>query len=270
MLVDTHAHLNNERYNVSIKEIVENAYNNDVEKIVSVGCHFNEIERSLEISSKFQNVYTTVGLYPHDTVNDKYLEFDIDSKITLLENYAKNPKVVAIGECGLDFSTPNSKYEIENDKNTQLELFEKQILLAKKLDKPLVIHSREALNETLDILSKHYNRDKLNGVWHCFCYGTEILEKIIDLGFMISVGGLITFSSMKDLKYAVKNMDLSFLLLETDSPFLVPAQVRNLGVSVNEPQFTKTIAEYIAKKRNIDFKELAYITTDNANRLFRL
>lgn len=269
MLIDTHTHLLSKLYSKTTEEIIEDAYKSDVEKIVNIGCNFVEIENALQIASTFNNVYATAGLYPHEKKYDKYLEFDLDAKIQLLEEYAKHPKVVAIGECGLDYSEPDPTKETKISQKDQIDLFIKQIELAKSLQKPIIIHSRAALDDTLEILNNYYCGDYLNGVWHCFCYDIETYEKIKNLGFMISVGGLLTYSSLKDLKNVVKKMELDNLLLETDAPYLVPSQAKNKGININEPQYIKIIAEYIAKLRGEEYDLIANQTTANAVKLFK-
>ena len=270
MLIDTHTHLLSKKYIKTTEEIIEDAFNNDVTKIINIGCNFIEIENALNIARNFSNVYATAGLYPHLKKFDKYLEFSLDEKIQLLEEYAKNPKVVAIGECGLDYSEPNPEIEEKVNKEDQIELFVKQIELAKTINKPIIIHSRDALDDTLEILNNYFCGDNLNGVWHCFSYDMQIFEKVKNLGFMISVGGLVTYSSLKDLKNVVKNMPLESLLLETDAPYLIPSQAKNQGLNINEPQYIKIIAEYIAKIRNEDYFEIEAQTTNNAERLFQI
>ncbi|MCA9749443.1 MAG: TatD family hydrolase, partial [Romboutsia sp.] len=160
--------------------------------------------------------------------------------------------------------------ETANTKQFQMDLFINQIELAKKLKLPIIIHSRDALDDTLEILNNYFCGDNLNGVWHCFCYDMITFEKIKNLGFMISVGGLVTYSNLKDLKHVVKNMDLDYLLLETDAPYLTPSQVKNAGIDINEPMYVKTIAEYIAKLRNVDYSIIEEATTRNAKKLFKL
>ncbi len=247
-LIDTHSHIYYEQYKNDLPAVIESANNDNVKKIICVGTDIETSYESIKIANKYDQVYCTVGCHPHETskMNDNY--------IAELEEMCKNPKVVAIGETGLDYYYSHSLPEI------QKKCFKEQIELSKDLDMPVVIHNRESDEDLIDILNKYRPR----GVIHCFSGDINLAKKIIKLGMMLSFTGIVTFKN-STLDEVIKDIDCDNIMLETDSPYLTPHPVRGKR---NEPKHVKLIAEKIAGIKNISIEKLTEITTKNAFKLF--
>ena len=244
MIVDTHCHLFQEYYD-DLENVINKMENNII--IVS-GTNLETNQETVNICNKYDNVYGTIGFHP--TELDNFKEEDLSF---IIENI-DNPKIIGIGEIGLDY------YWRNDNKDQQKRIFEKQLKLAKKYNKTVVIHSREALEDTYKILNKDsYNN--LKGVLHCYSYDLESAKKFIKMGYMLGIGGIITFKKADLLREVVKNIDLNYLLLETDSPFLTP---RPYLKSRNEPINDKLIAKKVAELKNIEIEKVYAITTKNA------
>ena len=271
MLIDVHAHLNNEKYEDTLK-IIERAKENGVGKIITATCDDKANYEVIEISNKFDNVFFTLGIHPQT-----YFQYTKD-----LENYIisqkNNPKFVAVGEIGLDFHEMESELEyikkeygktisLDEFRKGQIEVFEKQICLADKLNKPIVIHSRDATKETLEMLKKHKAEIQNGCLIHCFSGSEETAGEYFKLGFYISVGGVITFKNAKNLPDVIRKFGIKNVMLETDCPYLAPEPFRG---TVNEPKNVKIVAEKLAQILNIPFSEVEKTTTENAKRLFKL
>lgn len=246
---DTHAHIFNEYYN-NFNKVIEDAKNNSVYKIINAATNFNNIEEVLETSKKYPNIYACIGLHPEDLVKD----------YTKLEKYIvdnlNNKKLVAIGEIGLDY------YYTKENKNEQIELFEYQLSLAEKYGLPVVVHSREATLDTINSLKKF----KVEGVIHCFSGSLETANILINMGFYIGVGGVMTFKNSK-IDTIIKEIPLDRIILETDSPYLTPEPFRKYS---NEPKYIKTIAEYLASLKNISLEEVSRVTEKNVRDLYNI
>lgn len=253
-MIDAHAHLQDEKYE-NIEEVINKAKIEGVDKIVCASSDVETSKKALELACTYNNVYATIGIHPHDADN-----YNDGAMQTLIE-LAKNKKVVAIGEIGLDYHYMFSSKE--NQKNAFIE----QIKLANQLRLPIVVHSRDATGDTIEILKN--NLDKLkNGVCiHCFNMSLEILKEITKHGFYISIGGIVTFKNASNIIDIVRECDITKLMLETDSPYLTPVPFRS---KVNEPKYVKLVAEKIAEIRGISLDKLIKITTDNAKRFFNL
>ena len=248
-MIDTHCHLYDDKLYPKLDEIILNAKKANVEKMICIGDNLNTSLKSLEIAEKYNNIYATVGIHPHESkdVSEKYL-----SKI---EHYSNHQKVVAIGEIGLDY------YYNFSDSKIQKAVFLEQLKLAKKLNLPSVIHCRDAYEDLLEIIiESEHNK----GVIHCFSGDLEFANKIINLGYYISFTGMITF--VKELEDVIKNISLNHILIETDSPYLAPVPYRG---KINEPAYVEKVAEKIAEIKNLSAKEVIDITTNNANVLFK-
>lgn len=267
MFIDSHAHLASPQFANNIEEIISNARQNKVEKIITIGCTIAEAKASIKIAEKYAEVYATAGIYPNDTKNDTEANWPLDKKIEEIEQLASHEKVVAIGECGLDFSETHSA-EINRGPTEQFERFEKQIALAEKLNKPFIIHSREATADTLRIL-KSYGKP-LNAVWHCFSESLETAEEALKLGLMLSFTGNITYKKNTELKDLVRQIPIDKIMIETDSPYLTPHKARSVKVKVNEPQYVRMIAEEIALIKGISIEEVAERTTQNTSKFYSL
>ena len=241
MYIDTHCHVLSEYYN-NIEVIVKKCIENNVTKIIVSGCDMKSNKEVLELVNKYDIIYGTLGFHP--TELDDFLIENINNK-----------KIVGIGEIGLDYHYENT------DKEKQRRIFNKQLEIAEKFNRPVVIHSRDAIQETYDMLSK-YN---LKGSIHCFSGSLEMAKLFIRLGYKIGVGGIITFKNAKNIIKVIENIDLSYILLETDSPYLSPEPYRG---SKNDPSNIPIIAEKLASLKNVSIAEVARVTTSSAEEEF--
>jgi len=254
MLIDTHAHIDMDNYRDNLDEILENAKDNDVEKIIIPAVEPKTFQGIIDIIEKYDNVYGSVGIHPSDAKEYK------DELYPLMLNLAKHPKVVAIGEIGLDY------YWDKTFNDLQKEVFGKQINLAKEVNKPVIVHNREAHKDTFDILRKT-NAKELGVIMHCFSGSPEFALECVQEGFYIALGGVVTFKNAKKMKEVAKLVPLGHLLLETDSPYLAPEPYRG---KENQPAYVKYVAQEIANLRGISFEEVARQTTTNALRVFKI
>jgi len=252
-LIDTHAHLDFDDFNQDREEVFNRAHKIGVEKIVNIGADLEGSRRAVELAENQDDVYASVGIHPHeaDTVNEESL-----AEIKAL---AASSKVKAVGECGLDFYYDNSPRKI------QKEAFRKQLDLALELELPVVVHSREAAAETLEILDQTADfADNL--IFHCYAYGPDEIEAIIKRDYYVAFGGLITFKSAQPIRDALKKMPLDRILLETDAPYLTPAPHRGKR---NEPAYLEHIVKKAAEIKGISAEEMGEITTENAERIYK-
>ena len=244
MYIDTHCHVFSEYYD-NIDEIINKCKNNGVSKIVISGCDIETNKEVLELVNKYDIIYGTIGFHPTELNDFREDYFDF------LEKNIMNKKIVGIGEIGLDYH-----YE-DTDKNKQINVFTRQLEIAEKYNKPIVVHSRDSIQDTYNILSNY----KLKGSIHCFSGSVEMAKLFTKLGYKLGVGGIITYKNAKNIKEVVKNIDLSYILLETDSPYLSPEPYRG---TKNDPSNIPFIAEAIADIKNVSKIDVARITTDNA------
>ena len=251
MYIDTHSHLFDSAFDNDREEVINECLNQNVKKLIVVGFDKETNKLALELSSKYDFLFPTVGLHP--TELDDYS----DDFFVYLENLIKERKVVGIGECGLDYYWDDSKKEL------QKEVFKKQIELSLKYDKPLIIHSRDAIGDTLEVL-KSVNKP-LKGVMHGYSGSLEMAREFVKLGLKIGIGGVLTFKNAKAIKEVVKELDLSNFVLETDCPYLTPTPYRGKR---NAPYYIPLIAAEMASIKDIDIKEVEDATTKNANELF--
>ncbi|RAK06648.1 TatD DNase family protein [Halanaerobium saccharolyticum] len=251
-LIDTHAHLDFDDYNRDREEVFKRAREIGVEKIVNIGADLEGSRRAVELAEKYDDIYAAVGIHPHeaDSVNQKSL-----AEIIKL---AASSRVKAIGECGLDFYYDNSP------RQTQKEAFKKQLDLALELKLPVVVHSREAIAETLKIIDQTADFAE-NLIFHCYAYGPEEIEEIIKRDYYVAFGGLITFKNAQPIRDALKKMPLNRILLETDAPYLTPAPNRGKR---NEPAYLEHIVKKAAEVKGIRAEEMGKITTENAERIY--
>ena len=247
-LIDTHAHIYYEDYANDLPGVINRAKKNNVNKIICVGTDIKTSQESLNISKLYDNIYCTVAIHPHEA------KIARNCYISDLNRMAKNAKVVAIGESGLDYYYNHSSPAI------QKKIFIDQIALSKDLDLPIVVHNRESDNDMIDILQKH----KPTGVVHCFSGDSILAKKLIDIGFYISFTGIITFKN-STLSSIIKEIDMDRIMLETDSPYLTP--VPNRG-KLNEPSNVKIIAQKIAEIKELELEFVISKTTENALKLF--
>lgn len=250
MYIDSHCHLSKEYYD-SIDEIVNKAKDNNVNKLIISGCDKNGIIEGLDIINKYENIYMTIGFHPSEA------NITTAEDLIWLENLIKeNDKIIAVGEIGLDY------YWVKDNKEQQRDLFRKQLSIATRLNLPVVIHSREATQETYDIL-KEYD---LIGIIHCYSGSLEMAKEYIKLGYKIGIGGVVTFKNT-NLVEVVKEIDLKDITLETDSPYLAPTPYRG---KQNSPEYIPIIAQKIAEIKGIPKEEVGKITTNNIKELFNI
>ena len=250
MYIDTHCHVFSEYYD-DIEEIVRKCKENNVTKIIVSGCDMKSNMEVLELANKYDIIYGTIGFHPTelDAFKEEYFNFLIDN--------INNSKIVGIGEIGLDYH-----YD-DTDKEVQRMVFNRQLEIAEKFNKPVVVHSRDSIGETYNILSK-YN---LKGSIHCFSGSLEMAKLFIKLGYKLGVGGIITFKNAKNAEEIVQMVPLEKALIETDSPYLAPEPKRGTR---NDSRNVKLIAQKIADFKGITIEEVAKTTYKNAMKIFNI
>lgn len=248
MMIDTHCHLFKEDYD-NLEEVIDRMQDNIM--IVSGTNDLTNLE-VIELVNKYPNIYGVIGIHPEEVNNVTEESFKI------IEDNINNPKIVGIGEIGLDY------YWTKETKEKQIELFIKQIELANKYNKTIVIHSRESIKDTYDILEKYL---KTKAVMHCYSSSLEMAKKFINLGIKLGIGGVLTFKNSKTLKEVVENISIDDILLETDSPYLTPEPYRGKR---NEPYNIIYVAEKISELKNMGLEEVLEITSSNAMEQFNL
>lgn len=252
-LIDTHSHIDMEDFDNDLDEVILNARNAGVEKIVLPSVDKNSFEKVMEISNKYKDVYCALGIHPSEAHNAK--EEDFEEIIKLINT----SKVIAIGECGLDYYWDKTYIE------EQKKVFLRQIEIARKYKLPLLVHDREAHKDTFDLLTQNI-KDEIPIVMHCFSGSLEFARECIKKGMYTALGGVVTFKNAKKAHEIAKEIPLEYLLLETDAPYLTPVPYRGKR---NEPAYVKFVAEEIAKIRGISFEEVAETTTANARKIFK-
>ncbi len=275
-LFDNHAHYNDEKFNEDRDEIIKKIYKSGVTKFMCAGYSLESSKKALEIAENYDFIYTTAGISPNDipgNIQDDDLEGKseqeiqelftksiqiVDNELQEIENLAKNKKVVAIGEIGLDY------YWNKNNKEIQKQVFIKQIELANKLNMPIVIHTREAIMDTMDIL-KNVKPTIKPGVFHCCPLNVELVKEALKLGFYISFAGPVTFKNSKNAREIVEMVPFDKILIETDSPYLAPEPVRGTR---NDSRNVRYIAEKIAEFKNVDVEYVANASYKNAVKVF--
>ncbi|OGC51680.1 hypothetical protein A2982_03340 [candidate division WWE3 bacterium RIFCSPLOWO2_01_FULL_39_13] len=267
MLIDTHAHLADPKLESNLAEIIKDAENSGVQKIISVGCSVSEAKKSIKISMRYPNVYATAGLYPFDPIKEQNIP--ISKRLDDIYNMSAHPKVKAIGECGLDFSTP-APWEAPRDTFSQEELFRLQIEIARKRNLPVSIHSRRASASTIRILKDEIKKSPFKAVWHCFSEKWETAEPALKIGLMFSFTGIITYHNAKGVLETVRKVPLKNIMLETDSPLLVPQTAKDKEIKINEPKYARITAQKIAQIKEISELEVEKITSKNAMEFFGL
>ena len=246
MLIDTHCHLSCDDYN-NLDDII-----NEFDGIMfASGCDLKTNKEVIELVNKYDNVYGTLGIHPEEIENFK------ESDLKFIEDNLNNKKIVGIGEIGLDY------YWVKDNKEQQKELFIKQLDIAKKYNKAVIVHSREAIQDTYDIIKK-YN---LKGSIHCFNSSLEMAREFIKIGYKIGVGGVLTFKNSKKLQEIVKDIDLKYILLETDSPYLTPEPYRG---QKNKPSNVYYVALKIAELKNLSIETIINQTEQNALKEFSI
>ncbi len=249
-LIDTHTHINYLE-KITEEESIKNATENGVEKIIVPATSPKDIDEVYELTQKYENVYGMLGVHPEDAVNWE------DSLSDKIKEYSSNPKIIAIGEIGLDYYWDKKHIEEQKD------IFIKQVKLANELNLPISVHDRDAHKDTFDILKEYNKTSKV--VLHCFSGSVEFSRECLKEGWYIALGGVVTFNSAHKMKDVAKSVPLDRLLLETDAPYLTPVPYRGRE---NQPAYVKYVAEEIAKLREISFDEVANQTSINASFVF--
>lgn len=254
MYIDTHVHLNNPDLLVKVEEVISLAFEEGVQKFIVPGYDFETSKTALELAHKYPFVYAAIGYHPTEIKGYGEKEYK------WLEENVGDPKVVAIGEVGFDFHWDSTT------KEEQEEAFIRQIEIAKKANKPLVIHSRDAIQLTYDTLKKH-NASMVGGVMHCYSGSLEMAPLFIKENFYLGVDGPVTFSNAKEIVKVVKEIPIEWLVTETDSPYLTPHPYRG---KENQPKYIPLIVNKISEIRGMEITEVAKVLFDNAQKLFRL
>ena len=251
-MIDSHCHLDHEPLLSDLKNVIKRSKNVGIKKLLTISTSHESFDRIKKIINEDEMIYGTIGVHPHETT---------DNKITtdfIIRNLTQNSKIIGIGETGLDFYYNNS------DKNNQIISFKEHIEASIQTNVPLIIHSRDAEDETFDILSEYKNKD-LKILMHCFTGSRSFAEKLLTLNAYFSASGIITFKNSQELQETFKFLPLDKILIETDSPFLAP--VPNRGKK-NEPSFIDYTAQKLAEIKNISKTDLVNFTTNNFNKLF--
>lgn len=250
MYFDTHAHLDDGRFSEDREAMIQSVFDSGVNLVVNVGADMDGSKASVHLASQYDGIYAAVGIHPYDA--QSMTEEDIE----VLRELSKSPKVVAVGEIGLDYH-----YD-EADKDKQKEWFLRQIKLAEELNLPYIVHDREAHADCLEVIKKS---GYFRGVMHCFSGSSEMARELCDLGFYISFAGPVTFKNGKKAKEAAKNVPLDRILIETDSPYLSPEPYRGQR---NDSSKVRFVAKEIAELRGMTEEVLANITLENGKRFF--
>ena len=254
MIIDTHCHLDDERYFEDIDDVIEKAKHSGVEKFIIPGADPKSLVRAVELSEKYEDVYFAVGVHPYDARN-----YEKD----YLNKFVNHKKCVAIGECGLDYyRLPEDSKEIEDEKQIQKEVFIDQIKWAKELKKPLIVHIRDSSEDCLELLKEYAGEE--GGVLHCY-NADESLLKLANHNFYFGIGGVLTFKNAKKLINVYPKVPLDKLVIETDAPYLTPTPHRGQR---NEPSYCTLIADKMCELSSISREEIDSITTQNALNLF--
>jgi TatD DNase family protein len=259
MFVDSHAHIDGEEYDADRGAVVERAREAGVRAILNVGTgdpRSGAFERAVAVAQVYEDVYAAVGVHPHDA---KLFNEEAEARLGLLAR--DSSRVIAWGEIGLDYHYDHSPRDVQRD------VFRRQLQIAGDVGLPVIIHSREADDDTVNILRDEMKGGGTRGIMHCFGGSYEMALSVMELGFMISFAGNVTFKKAEDLRDVARLIPLERLLVETDSPFLTPVPYRGKR---NEPARVREVAEYLAGLRGIATEEMGRITTDNFSRFFNL
>lgn len=254
MLTDTHTHLNASQFDEDRDQVIERAREQGVSRMINIGFNRETIPTSIELTERYDFIYTAVGWHPTDAIDMKPDDLD------WIEHLCSKDKVVAIGEIGLDYYWDTSPKEVQH------RVFREQIRLARRLGMPIVIHNRDAHHDVVQLLREEKAED-VGGVMHCYSGSWETAKLCLDMNFYISFGGPITYKNAKQPKEVLAQVPLDRLLVETDAPYLTPHPLRGKR---NETGYVRLVAEAAADIKGIPFEELAKITSENATRLFRL
>ena len=258
MFIDSHAHIDGPEFDADRHEIIERAKAAGISTILNVGTgdpHSGAFERAIELGQKYDSVYTAIGTHPHDA---RLYDDKAEERIKTL---VQNEHVLAWGEIGLDFHYDNSPRDV------QVAVFKRQLRAARECNLPVVIHTREAESETIDILRTEYDGATRRGIFHCFSGSKDLAQRGLELGFMISFSGIITFKKAEELRAVAQAVPLDRLLIETDCPYLAPIPYRGKR---NEPAYVVEVARCLAAIHGVDSDEIARVTSQNFRRFFKI
>ena len=254
MIFETHAHYDDNQFDEDRVELLHSLYENGIEKVVNIGVDVDNSKHIIELATEYDFMYVAVGVHPNEV--GKLTDSDIEE----LRALSSDAKVVAIGEIGLDYYYP------EPPRDIQKRWFEAQIELAKSVHLPMVIHSREAAKDTIDIMGATHAKEA-GGVVHCYSYTKEFAREFLNMDFYFGIGGVVTFKNAKKLKEAVEYIPIDKLLLETDSPYLAPEPYRGKR---NSSLYIPYIAQAIADIKHISVEEVMDITCENAKKMYKV
>jgi TatD DNase family protein len=253
-MIDSHCHLDHEPLLQNIDEVIKRSKDIGIEKLLTICTTFESFEKIKLLIKKDMMIYGTYGIHPHET------EVNIVNKDTIIKSIMTDPKIIGVGETGLDF------FYTHSNKERQIDSFKAHIEASIELKKPIIIHSRNAEDETYKLLNS-YKNDELKILMHCFTGSLEFSKKLLELGAFFSASGIITFKNSEDLQSTFKTIPLDRLLVETDSPFLAPIPMRG---KKNEPSFIKYTVEKLATIKDKTFDQMNDLTTNNFNKLFKI
>ncbi|WP_077303878.1 TatD family hydrolase [Terribacillus halophilus] len=254
MLFDTHAHINDKQFAEDREEMLQRAVDAGVSRLVVIGCDAEGITSAIELAEKYDFVYAAIGWHPVDAIDMT------DTDLERIEELSTHPKVVAIGEMGLDYHWDKSPKDVQKD------VLRQQIQLARRVKLPIIIHNREATADIIPILREE-GAAEVGGIMHCYSDEADLIQEFLDMNFYISLGGPVTFKNARAPKEVAKIVPADRLLIETDCPYLAPHPNRGKR---NEPAYVKLVAEQIAELRGIGYEELAELTMRNAERLYQI
>ncbi len=259
IFIDSHCHIDGEQFDADRNEVIERARAAGVVAMLNIGTgdpHSDDFRRAVAVAEKYDNVYASVGVHPHDAKL-----YDDAAEAHLTDLVQTSEKVIAWGEIGLDYYYDHSPRDVQRD------VFRRQIRTARELDLPIIIHSRDADDETVEILTQECSYNGFRGIMHCFGGTASMAEALMKIGFLISFAGNVTFKKAENLRDAARVVPLDRLLIETDCPFLTPVPFRGKR---NEPSYVVHTANFLAGFYSIDVNELAEATTSNFMNIFRL
>ena len=253
MLIDSHCHLSSDEIYQDLENVIKRAKENGVDCFLNAASKFDELDLQLQISSSFSNIWTMTGVHPHDALS--YASVSLEE---VLEK-TKHEKVIAIGECGLDYF-----YDFA-PKDVQINVFKTMIKASQESGLPIVVHSRDAEDDTIELLKSAYKLKPFKGVIHCYSSNWKLAEEALKMGFYISASGMITFRNAADLRGSFEKIPLNRLLVETDTPYLAPVPMRG---KINEPAYVAYTAHALADLKKVSYEKIAEITTNNFFDLF--
>jgi TatD DNase family protein len=259
MFIDSHAHIDGPEFDADRAQVIQRALDAGVSTIMNVGTgdpHSGALERAVELADKHPGIYTAIGIHPHDA---RLYDDPAEQKIFALMKTTS--RVIAWGEIGLDFHYDNSPRDV------QMDVFRRQLRSARVAGLPVIIHTRDAEEETIAILKAEWDGSKLPGIMHCFSGTSQLAGEVLELGFLISFSGIVTFKKAEDLRSIARDVPSDRLLIETDCPYLTPVPYRGKR---NEPAYVVEVARCLAELRGMELEEVGKITTANFCRVFGL